>query len=418
MVAYLTRVFGPAHLGLAEEVVQEALVRALQQWPYHGVPDNPGGWLLKVARNAALDVVRRDAAFRGKAAAIAASLARDQAHVDADAHALDGELQDDELRMVFLCCHPSLSSSLSVALALKTAGGFGIAEIARAFLADPTAIAQRLVRAKRRIREQDLPLELPRGRELAGRLDAVLETIYLLFNEGYTAHAGDALVRLDLCQEALRLGRLVAAHPATNQPRVHALVALMAFQGARLPARLDAGGDLLLLADQDPARWDRAAVELGFRHLEQAAEGDELSKYHLEAAIAAVHARAVVVGPSASDWPEILDLYDQLLTLDPSPVIRLNRAVALAKVHGPRGALADEPALREYHLLPAVQGHLFAELGETDRAAASYRRALECRCSEPERRFLEARLRSLTSGAIPPAGTSGIGSRRPDGTKR
>lgn len=395
MVAWLTRIFGPAHLDLAEEVVQDALVKALQQWPYTGIPDNPSGWLVTVARNGALDAIRRHAAFAGRAHEIAHELERAGRTVAAD----DPAVQDDELRMIFMCCHPSLPQDARVALSLKTVGGFSVAEIAAAFLTTESAIAQRLVRAKRALRDHEVGLELPGRRELAQRLDSVLEVIYLLFNEGYNAHAGDAAVREDLCGEALRLGGIVAASPHladARAPVAHALNALMAFQAARLPARVDANGELVLLEDQDRHVWDQALIARGFTHLERSAEGGEMSPYHVQAAIAAVHAGSARAEDTR--WPAILDLYDDLVALSGSPVVRLNRVVAVAKVHGPARALhelagiEDEAALAHYSLLPAVKARLLAELGDRDGAAAAYRRALAQPCTEPERRLLLRRL--------------------------
>jgi RNA polymerase sigma factor (sigma-70 family) len=393
MVAWLTHVFGPEHLELAEEVVQDALVKALQQWPYSGVPDNPGAWLLRVARNGALDVLRRHSAFRAREHAIVAELT---------SVADDGEpgawaVEDDELRMVFMCCHPSLPPDARVALSLKTVGGFNVSEIARAFLVSGAVVAQRLVRAKRTLRERGVGLELPHGSQLSERLESVLEVIYLMFNEGYNAHSGDDLIRLDLCGEALRLGRLVADSEAVATPAVHALVALMAFQAARLPARIDGAGELVLLEDQDRSLWDRRLVALGFEHLDRSAEGTEMTPYHVQAAIAAVHAGAAT--PAETRWPEILVLYDDLLAMNPSPVIALNRAVALSRVAGVRAALdviaelEHDPALSGYYLLPSVKGRLLADLGDLAGAAACYRAALQLPCTEPERRFLMRRLR-------------------------
>jgi RNA polymerase sigma-70 factor (ECF subfamily) len=392
MVAWLTRVFGPAHLELAEEVVQDALVKALTQWPYSGVPDNPGGWLFQVARNAALDRLRRHAAFRGRAQEIAAELTR----LKDPGGPSEAAIEDDELRMVFMCCHPALPPDARVALSLKTVGGFSVGEIARAFLVAEATIAQRLVRAKRLLRGRRIGLELPYGEDLRPRLESVLEVIYLLFNEGYAAHAGQGLIRLDLCREALRLGRLVAQSPAVAAPAAHALVALMAFQAARLDARVDEAGEMVLLEDQDPARWDRRLVALGFAHFEQCAEGPEESVYHLQAAIAAIHARAQRA--EQTRWPDILALYDRLLALNPSPIVALNRAVALSRVAGPAqglvslAALETDPTLAHYYLLPSIKGRLLADLGDHARAAECYRHALALPCSEPERRFLARRL--------------------------
>ena len=394
MVAHLTRIFGPAHLDLVEEVVQDALVKALQQWPYSGIPDNPAGWLFRVARNGALDALRRHASFRDKVAVLARQLSEDVCDpVD------ESVLEDDELRMVFMCCHPSLPRDARVALSLKTVGGFSVTEIARAFLAAESTIAQRLVRAKRQIRDLGLTLELPSRHSYGERLESVLEVIYLLFNEGYSARAGEDLVRLDVCGEALRLGRLVADAPATTAPAAHALVALMAFQAARLPARVDDAGELVLLEDQDRSLWDQRLIALGFHHFSAGAEGPEETAYHLQAAIAAVHA-----GTSRAEhtpWDRILSLYDDLLALNPSPVIALNRIVALSKVAGPEQALAAlapldrEPALASYYLLPSVRARLLAETGDREGAAAAYREALNRPCTEPERRFLKRRVASL-----------------------
>jgi RNA polymerase sigma-70 factor (ECF subfamily) len=308
---------------------------------------------------------------------------------------LEEHLRDEELRMIFMCCHPEIPREASVALSLKTVGGFSVREIARAFLADDAAVAQRLVRAKRQIRDRGLTLDMPAGAELPRRLDTVLEVIYLIFNEGYAAHEGDALIRHDLCGEALRLGQLIAASSLAD-PRVHALLALMALQAARSPARVDQLGDLVLLEDQDRSLWDRRLIALGFRHFERSIEGPAISEYHAQAAIAATHARAGSSGEI--DWPTILSLYDDLLAQNPSPVVALNRAVAVAKVRGAAAALEaieplqESPKLRAYYLLLSLRGHLLLELGRRREAAECFGAALECRCSEPERRFLRRKL--------------------------
>ncbi|MBZ5607464.1 MAG: sigma-70 family RNA polymerase sigma factor [Acidobacteriia bacterium] len=392
MVAHFTRLFGPAHLELAEETVQEAMLRALQSWPQAGIPENAAAWLFRVAHNAALDAIRRKRVLADQNAVD--EFARSAA-VAPDDPAVEEQLRDDELRMIFMCCHPEISREASVALSLKTVGGFSVREIARAFLADDAAIAQRLVRAKRQIREQRLTLEMPEGAELNRRVDSVLEVIYFIFNEGYAAHAGQDLIRQDLCAEALRLAQLVAASSIAT-PRVHALVALMALQAARLPARVDEAGDLVLIESQDRNRWDRQLIGLGFRHFDLSMAGDEVSEYHAQAAIAATHARA---GDAESiDWPVILRLYDQLTSINPSPVVALNRAVAVARVHGASQALAEiealakDPKLRDYYLLLAVRGHLLLELGQPAEAAREFRAALSLPCSEPERRFLRRKL--------------------------
>jgi RNA polymerase sigma-70 factor (ECF subfamily) len=405
MVAHFARMLGPAYLDLAEEAVQEAMLRALLTWPYSGVPQNAPAWLFRVAHNAAIDAVRRNRLAAEKAEALAAELS---GFADAsESPDLEEQLRDDELRMIIMCCHPEIPPEAAVALSLKTVGGFSIREIACAFLADDTAIAQRLVRAKRQIRERHLTLEVPRGAELERRLDSVIEVIYFMFNEGHTAHQGEDLIRQDLCEEALRLGFLVASS-SISAPRVHALVALMAFQAARLPTRIDEAGDLVLLDSQDRSRWDQRLIALGFYHLERSMSGDAVSSYHMEAAIAATHARAP--DAASTDWPMILELYDRLLAINPSPVVALNRAVAAGRVRGPREALALVEALagnrklRDYYLLLAVRGHLLLELGRGREAAACFRDALKRRCSVPERRFLSRKLAECEAVTSPGRG--------------
>lgn len=399
MTAHLTRLLGPAWLNVAEEAVQEAMLRALQTWPYQGVPENPAGWLFRVAHNSAIDAIRRNKIFGDKTDAMVADLSRSATVAPHDPE-LEEQLRDDELRMIFMCCHPRIGHESSVALSLKTVGGFNVREIARAFLADDATIAQRLVRAKRLIRDQGLTLEMPHGEELRHRLDAVSEVIYFMFNEGYAALEGEALVRQELCSEALRLGRLIASSSIVT-PSIHALVALMALQAARFPARTDEAGDIVLLDSQDQSRWDYKLIALGFHHFDHSMSGDEVSEYHVQAAIATTHARAAA--PDSRDWPAILSLYDQLIAIKNSPVVALNRAVALSKVRGPAEALAaiespdKNPGLRHYHLLLAVRGQFLMELGQRREAADCYRAALECRCSEPERRFLQRKLAECES---------------------
>ena len=399
VVAHLTHLLGPAHLDVAEEAMQEAMLRALQTWPYQGVPDNSAAWLFRVAHNAAIDAVRRNRLLAEKTDALVGELSSSSAAITGDPD-LEEQLRDDELRMIFMCCHPDISRDARVALSLKAVGGFSVRELARAFLADETTIAQRLVRAKRQIRDRHLTLDMPGGPELKSRLDSVLDVLYFMFNEGYAAHEGGELIRQDLCLEALRLARLVASS-SIAEPRAHALVALMALQAARQPARVDNSGDLILLEDQDRSRWDRQLIGLGFHHFDRSMVGEEVSEYHVQAAIAATHVRAAA--DRAPDWQLILYLYDQLISLNPSPVVALNRAVAVAKVHGPESALAaieplvNDPHLRDYYLLLAVRGHLLLELGQGAEAAACFRAALKRPCSEPERRFLKRKL-ALAAG--------------------
>ncbi len=399
ILARLTRIFGPGNLDLAEEVVQEALMSALQSWPFHGVPDKPEAWIVRVARNRALDVLRRESRLREKQSQIELQLGRLSSPEQSDRIVFEKEIAEDQLRMIFMCCHPSLPPAAAVALTLKTVGGFGVSEIARALLARESAVAQRLVRAKRQIRRQKIGLAMPRGEELARRLDSVLAVLYLMFNEGYSTASGERVIRGDLCREAIRLTGLLVRHPLTKRPRVEALLALMLFQAARLPARQNGSGELLLLSEQDRSLWDRNLIQEGFRHLESSIGGGDESQYHLEAAIAATHASA----PSyqETDWRRILGLYDALLSSQDSPVVRLNRSVALCFVRGPAEALSeldrirDHPSLRSYSLLPATMAAFQEQLGKRTEAARLYRQALRSPCSEPEKRFLERKLTAL-----------------------
>jgi RNA polymerase sigma-70 factor, ECF subfamily len=393
MVATLIRVFGPEHLSLAEEVVQEALIAALQQWSLGGIPDNPRGWLFQVARNRALDQLRRQTTLRDKEPQLVAAFrARGPEEEPLFAH----ELRDDQLRMMLMCGHPSIPRESRIALTLKTVGGFSVDEIARAFLTKKETIAQRLVRAKRLIREEGIRLELPSRAELPSRLAALLEVLYLLFNEGYGAHAGEDLVRVDLCAEAIRINRQVVDHPATSRPEAHALLALMLLQAARLPARVDAAGELATLEEQDRSLWDQRMLAEGLRELGRSASGDRLTAYHVEAAIASCHA----VAPSfeETDWVSVVAHYDQLLELKPTPVVALNRAVAVAMADGPTHGLAAlqeiarHPSLRDYLPLPATRGELSLRAGDRAAAAEHFSRALELPATMPEKRFLLRKL--------------------------
>jgi RNA polymerase sigma-70 factor (ECF subfamily) len=396
MMAALTHALGPAHLDLAEEAVQEALVKALQHWPFHGVPDDPAAWLIRVARNRALDILRRGTTRRDKAGDVRRLLEASPPTQPGDREAvarLDGGPTDDQLRLIFLCCHPDLPRDAQVALTLKTVCGFGVEEIAAAFLTKPATIAQRLVRAKRRLKSLDARFEFPSRRQLPHRLDGVMEVLYLLFNEGYAAHRGEALLRADLCDEALRLTVALAHLPATDRPVVHGLAALMLFQASRAEARMDAVGELVLLDDQDRDRWDRRLIARAFAHMERSAQGDQITPYHLQAAIAAEHAMAP--SDAATDWPEILGLYDRLYRLQPSPIIALNRAVALARVEGPTAgleavdALASTRVLADYAHLHATRARFLADLGQRRQAAEACRKAARLTDSAPQRRFLK-----------------------------
>jgi RNA polymerase sigma-70 factor (ECF subfamily) len=401
IVATLTRLLGPRHIALAEEVAQDALVRALQIWPHEGIPDNPSAWLIQVAKHRAYDRLRRDRWLTEHAPLIASF---DPGPLpDARLRDEPAPPDDDQLAMMFLACHPTLSREARVALTLKTVCGFGVTEIARALLSREDAIAQRLVRAKRQLRDTDARFTLE-PHEYAGRVESVLDVLYLLFNEGYTAHRGEDLIRGELCAEAIRLAALMAQHETLATPAVHALLALMLLQAARLPARVGDDADLLRLEEQDRGMWDRAMIARGMVHLDRSASGPSLTAYHIEAGIAACHATAARY--DATDWIRIVDLYDTLLSVKPTPVVALNRAIAISRAKGPAEGLramaivADDAALKRYYLLHATLGELARESGDRAAAAEHYRAALACECSEPERRFL-ARRRALLV-ALPP----------------
>ncbi len=400
MVSTLTRIFGAKHLNLAEDVVQEALARALQTWPYYGIPRNPGAWITQVSKNLALDVIRREKVFRNKEIEIARFMGqRSESSTGEDSVSSEDEIRDDRLWMMFVCCHPLVPQEAQVALALKTLCGFSTAEIARAFLTSEAAIAKRLTRAKQKIREVRVPFELPAWEELRERLDGVLQTLYLLFNEGYKASGGESLIRIELCHEATRLGALLAEHPTGNRPRTHALLALMLLNGARLPARVDIDGNILLLKEQDRSSWDQTMIARGLFHLMRSTEGDEVSEYHLQAGIAASHCAAKDY--ESTDWRRILSLYDRLIDMDDSPVVALNRAVAVANVHGPRAgieaveAIQNREQLNSYYLLYAVLGEFQALLSNRQAAVNYFRKSLELATIKSEQMFLSKRLRTL-----------------------
>lgn len=394
LVAHLTRSLGTEHLGLAEDAVQDAMLRALQTWPFNGIPADPEAWLFRVARNRALDELRQ-LATRSRALN---TLVGEPASPPQMGGA---PFVDDQLTMMFLACHPALSEPMRVGLTLKVVAGFGVDEIAAAFLVPRGTIQQRLVRAKRVLRATVVPFAMPHEQDLPERLRDVLAVLYLAFNEGYAASAGDAPVRGELCIEAIHLGTVLAEHPVTNRPEVHALLALMILQASRLPARVDSLGALVLLDEQNRELWDRAAIARGFRHLEQAAAGDCLTSYHLEAGIASCHAMAPSVADT--DWSRILAYYDQLLEVDHSPVVRLNRAVAVAMVHGPEAGIRElagldrDPRLRRYHLLPAVRARLLERAGRAAEAARGYARAAKLARTTAERDLMERRLASLSA---------------------
>lgn len=384
-------------VGLAEEVVQDAFIAALEDWPRSGVPDNPGAWLMATAKRRAIDRLRRERLIGRKHAEF--SLDLEPAPADSGDAALDQDNEDDLLRLMFTACHPVLSPEARVALTLRLLGGLTTGEIARAFLVPEATVAQRIVRAKRTLAEARVPFEVPRGDARAERLASVLEVVYLIFNEGYAATAGDDWLRPALCEEAVRLARILTGL-VPQEAEVHGLAALLELQASRLHARTDAQGAPILLADQDRARWDRLLIRRGLDALAQAearsaAAGAALGPYALQAAIAACHARARA--PQDTDWTRIAALYDALAQLTPSPVVELNRAVAYAMAFGPAAgleivdALRGEPALRGYHLLPSVRGDLLVRLGRTDEARAEFERAAALARNARERALLLAR---------------------------
>jgi RNA polymerase sigma factor (sigma-70 family) len=399
LVAGLTRIV--RDVGLAEDLAQDALVAALEQWPESGVPNNPGAWLMATAKHRGIDHLRRGTRLDRKHEQIALELEAEQERAvpDLDA-ALDDHVGDDLLRLVFIACHPVLATEARVALTLRLLGGLATDEIARAFLVAEPTIAQRIVRAKRTLADAHVPFEVPRGDEFTARLSSVLQVIYLVFNEGYSATAGDDWMRPELCEDALRLGRILVGL-APNEPEVHGLVALMEIQASRSRARLGPKGEPILLLDQDRARWDHVLVRRGLAALERAEQlGGSLGPYALQAAIAACHARAHTA--QETDWARIASLYEALTEITPSPVVELNRAVAIGMAFGPAAglelvdALTAEPSLKAYHLLPSVRGDLLSKLGRYDEARVEFKRAATLTRNARERELLLERAGEVT----------------------
>src|SRR5258707_314077 len=405
IIAGLTRIV--RDVGLAEELAQDALVAALEQWPASGIPDNPGAWLMATAKHRAIDLWRRNKLLERKHQEFGRELEalQEMAVPDLDA-ALDDDVGDDLLRLVFISCHPVLSGEARVALTLRLLGGLTTEEIARAFLVPEPTVAQRIVRAKRALAEARVPFEIRRRVELAARLASVLEVIYLVFSEGYSATAGDDWMRPTLCEEALRLGRILA-ELAPKEPEVHGLVALMEIQASRANARVSASGEPILLFDQNRALWDQLLIRRGLAALERAEKlGGALRPYALQAAIAACHARART--PAETDWPRIVALYEALARLVPSPVVELNHAVAVAMAFGPAAGLelidtlTSEPALKAYHLLPSVRGDFLFKLGRFAEAQAEFERAASLARNAREHELLLDRARACTGGQPQP----------------
>lgn len=401
IIAGLTRIV--RDVGLAEELAQDALVAALEQWPESGIPDNPGAWLMATAKHRAIDLWRRNKLLERKHEELGRELEAQQemAVPDFDA-AIDNSIGDDLLRLLFISCHPVLTSESRVALTLRLLGGLTTDEIARAFLVTEPTVAQRIVRAKRTLAEARIPFEIPHKAELATRLSSVLEVVYLIFNEGYSATSGDDWMRPALCEEALRLGRILA-ELAPQEPEVHGLAALMEIQASRSHARTSPSGEPILLLDQNRAHWDQLLIRRGLAALDRAEKlGGRRGPYALQAAIAACHGRARA--PEETDWARIVELYGELANVAPSPIVELNRAVAVAMASGPAAglelvdALSSEPSLKSYHLLPSVRGDLLKKLGRFDEARSEFARAAELTRNARERELLLDRARACAGG--------------------
>jgi RNA polymerase sigma factor (sigma-70 family) len=395
LIAGLTRMV--RDVGVAEDLAQDALVAALEQWPQAGVPDNPGAWLMATAKHRAIDRFRRNARLERKLDEVGRELASKEMAIPDLVSALDNELGDDLLRLMFTCCHPVLSTEARVALTLRLLGGLSTVEIARAFVVPEATIAQRVVRAKRTLSEAHVPFEVPRGNDLSIRLSSVLEVIYLIFNEGYSATSGDDWLRPELCEDALRLGRILA-ECVSQEPEVHGLVALMEIQASRSRARVGPTGEPILLLDQNRAQWDQLLIRRGLAALDRAQRlGTAFGPYALQAAIAACHARALT--PEDTEWQRMVALYDALAQLTSSPIVELNRAVAVAMAFGPQAgldlvdALVSDPSLKNYHLLPSVRGDLLSKLGRFAEARAEFETAAELTRNAREQNLLLERAR-------------------------
>lgn len=398
LVSVLTRIFGTENLDLAEDVVQDSLVEALNQWTYKGVPDNPSGWLFMVAKNKALNIINREKTRRKYSSDVAHFLESQWTAEPALNYIFsESQILDDQLRMMFTCCHPAISSDSQVALTLRTLCGFSIPEISKAFLTTEENINKRLVRARQKIREDRIPFEVPEGKHLEARLDTVLETIYLLFNEGYSASIGNDLIRFELCEESIRLAEIIADHEAIiNKSNVHAILALMYLNSSRFKSRTTGAGGILTLAEQDRTQWDLSLMRKGFYYLEKSTIHKTLSIYHLLAAISAYHCTAPDF--ASTDWKSILSLYDKLVQIDDSPVVLLNRAIVLAKVNGPASGLEalekikDSPALATYHLFHSAQAEFYLQMNDPARASISLERAIQLSPLQAEKDLLKSKL--------------------------
>jgi len=418
MVSYLTRIVGLGRLDLAEDVVQDTLCRALETWPVHGLPDNPSAWLMRVARNRAIDLLRRDDQFRHFTPEFT-YLLRLREDLPVEAPAFEKEIKDDQLRMMFSCCHPELSTEAQVTLILKTLCGFSVSEIAYALLAGEDAVEKRLGRARKLFRRSGTFLEIADSSEIRARMDAVYQAIYLLFNEGYHSSQSDRTAPEDLCLEAIRLALLLSEHPEGDKPKTYALLALLCFHAARLPGRRDDDGGLVQLELQDRSKWERDLMGRGFHFLEKAATGNELSEYHLEAGIAALHCAAPTY--EETEWAKILELYDMLYRLKPTPIVALNRAIAMGNAVGPEEGLAelskipDPDKLKDYPFYQAAQGEFHLLAGRPTEAAKNFEKATNMARNRSETDFFERKLRACHEIDTVPMSQTNRDEARPSG---
>lgn len=400
MVAVLTRIFGMHNLEMVEDVVQEAFLRATQTWVFNAVPDNPAAWLMQVAKNRAIDIIRRQQHFAQYSKELAHQLEQETEHTVQQFFS-ETEIADSQLRMIFACCHPALKEEDQVALTLKTVSGFGIAEIARALVTNEAVIQKRLYRARQFLKERNIALEIPAGNELTQRLESVYTILYLLFNEGYNSGKADELIRKDLCAEAMRLCLLLSTHKAGNRPATFALLSLMCFHASRFESRVSEQNDIILLPGQDRSKWDRELISRGYYYLNKSSEGEELTIYHLESAIAAEHCLAPEF--ASTNWQRLLQLYDMLLEIKHTPQVLLNRAIVVAQLHSIATAINEikqieniDQLLRTQYIFPAVLGDLYWRLGDHEQAKPLLEAALQLTTSQAEKKLIAEKLEKLT----------------------
>jgi RNA polymerase sigma factor (sigma-70 family) len=397
MVSVLTRIFGLKHIEIAEDIVQDTFLKALDEWSFHKIPENPPAWLYRVAKNRTIDIIRHQKYVAEYEQELNLLLKSEWTL----SHSLnnlflDSEIEDSQLRMIFASCHPELPKESQIALTLKTLCGFSVGEISRALLTTDANINKRLFRAKQKLRDENLKFEIPAGKSLNERLDSVYKVIYLLFNEGYKASDSDTVIRKDLCAEAIRLCKLLAEHLAGNKPKTYALLALMCFHAARLDARLDDNGFIILLKEQDRTKWDKSLISKGYEYLNESSEGDELSEYHLEAGIAANHASASSF--EDTDWDNVLKLYDMLVKIHPSPVTYLNRAIVIGQINGAKAAIAELDKIKnleEYYLYHTTFAEFYSQLKQNPSALKHLNKALKLTKSKAEKKLIEDRIETV-----------------------